>query len=117
MPTEIEWRGIEEIERNLNFVSDHIHQKCLLVAAYFAPIVESEARSNAIWTDRTGNARQGLTGLVNDMSNTMVELYLTHKMSYGKWLEIANSGRYAIILPTLETNYDKIFKMLEQVLK
>jgi hypothetical protein len=85
------------------------------VAEYFAPIVESYAKDNAPWIDRTGNARQGLTGSVQDISQTVVHLYLSHKMDYGVYLELKHSGRYAIILPTLEAHYGEIKKRLDSI--
>ena len=106
-----------EIQAGLKVYRGKIHQASVAVATYFAPVVEAEAKSNAPWTDRTGNARQGLTGFVDDVSATMVYLYLSHRVTYGVFLEIKNSGRYAIILPTLEKHYTAIFQMLQDVFK
>lgn len=117
MATRIEWRGIDEIERNLDVYKKKVHEACLSVANYFAPILEAEAKSNAPWTDRTGNARQGLRGFAQDVSETVVELYLSGKVGYQIYLELKNSGRYAIIMPTIEAHYKPIFDMLQKVLK
>lgn len=106
-----------EIVANLNIYRSKIHQACVAVGNYFAPVVEAEAKANANWTDRTGNARQGLTGFIDDVSVSMVILYLSHRVTYGIFLELSNSGRYAIILPTLENHYKAIFDMLQDVLK
>lgn len=61
----------------------------------------SYARANAPWTDRTGNARQGLKA--KHEKTPMVEhaLIIYHSMPYGIWLEVRWSGRYAIIGPTM----------------
>lgn len=112
----VQWSGIEDIQRNLDVYAQKIHDAMLGVAQYFAPVLETEAKNNAPWTDRTGNARQGLNGFAEDVSATLVEIYLAHKMDYGVWLELKNSGRYAIILPTLENHYSAIFSMLQRVL-
>lgn len=117
MATRIEWRGINEIQRNLDVYRKKVHETCLAVAEYFAPIVEAEAKNNAPWVDRSGNARQGLTGFAEDVSATIVELYLAHKMEYGVWLELKNSARYATIMPTMEAHYKPIFDMLQKALK
>lgn len=106
-----------EIAAGLTAYRAKIHQACVAVGNYFAPVVEAEAKSGASWTDRTGNARQGLTGFVEDVSESMVILYLTHRVTYGIFLELSNSGRYAIILPTLENHYKAIFDMLQEVLR
>jgi hypothetical protein len=64
---------------------------------------ETFARSNAPWIDRTGNARSGLHAEVNivDQGNAF-ELIVAHSVSYGIWLEVRFSGKYAIIQPTVD---------------
>jgi hypothetical protein len=106
-----------EIEVGLRVYRGKIHEACVAVATYFQPILESEAKQNAPWVDRSGLARIGLHSFVDDVSQTMVYLYLAHKMDYGVFLETKHSGRYAIILPTIEAHYRPIFDMLQDVLK
>lgn len=111
----IVWEGVTQINANLDIYARKIHDAMLGVANYFAPVLETEAKNNAPWTDRTGNARQGLSGFAEDVSQTVVEIYLVHRMNYGIWLELKNSGRYAVILPTMEMHYQPIMNMLNQV--
>lgn len=61
----------------------------------------SYARATAPWTDRTGNARNGL--FATHLSEPMVvhQLVTYHTMPYGVWLEVRWSGRYAVIGPTM----------------
>lgn len=63
--------------------------------------LETYAKLNAPWGDRTGAARDGLNASVY-FENGEVVLELAHAVSYGLWLEIKNDGEYAIIMPTLE---------------
>ena len=63
--------------------------------------IEGYARDNAPWTDRTGAARAGLTAQ-GSHSGVELELTLAHTVDYGLWLEVIQSGRFAIIMPTLE---------------
>lgn len=58
-------------------------------------------RANAPWRDRTGDARAGL-GFAIDESFSDFSVTLYHSVHYGVWLEIAMSGDYAIIVPTIE---------------
>lgn len=116
MASSIQWDASEVI-RNLTVYRGKVHQACFKVAQYFEPIVESQAKINARWTDRTGQARLGLTGLAVDVSETIIELYLYGKAPHQIFLELRNSGRYAIILETLEAQYGAIFAMLQDVLK
>lgn len=112
---EIRWTGGGQMLARLQEYDGKVKRALHVVAEYFAPIVESYAKDNAPWTDRTGNARQGLTGSIQDISETVVHLYLSHKMDYGVYLELKNSGRYAIILPTLEAHYAEIKKRLDSI--
>jgi hypothetical protein len=76
---------------------------------------ESFARQNAPWTDRTGNARNGL--FAKHDSVPMVEHRLTvyHTMPYGYWLELRWSGRYAIIGPTIINTAPELAQMVTAV--
>lgn len=65
------------------------------------PRAESIMRSNARWTDQTGNARNGLTATHEAEPLVRHTLVLYHRMPYGVWLEIRWAGRYAIIGPTM----------------
>jgi len=64
---------------------------------------ETFAKNNAPWTDRTGNARSGLHAEVEVIDQGKAfELTVAHTVSYGIWLEVRFSGRYAIIQPTVD---------------
>lgn len=55
-------------------------------------------RTNARWTDNTGAARTGLFAVPNHLRTTH-EILMAYSVTYGIWLEVANSGKYAIITP------------------
>lgn len=78
----------------------------------FADELVDYARSHAPWNDRTGDARLGLESavLLTDDS-LLVELY--HTVEYGIWLEVRWGGRYAIIIPTIETLGPRIFERMQ----
>lgn len=72
------------------------------IARRWAPEIEAYMKAEAPWTDRTGNARQGLHTEVNHMAGVMVEIVLAHGVEYGLWLEIRHAGAYAIVNPSLD---------------
>lgn len=79
--------------------------------------LQNHARENAKWTDRTGHARQRLTGDALIVSNGY-KLRLAHGVDYGKWLELAHEKRFAIIFPTIqEVGTNEIMPGFEQLLK
>lgn len=57
-------------------------------------------KSNAPWTDRTSVARNGLGGVVFK-AGTRWTMNLFGRAPYQIWLEVKNSGKYAIITPTI----------------
>lgn len=68
----------------------------------YESIAESEMKANAPWTDRTGNARNGLAATSGSDGDVHV-LVLYHQVPYGIYLEVKNSGEYAIIMPTVQS--------------
>lgn len=65
-----------------------------------ASMGEARMKTNAPWTDRTTAARSGLHTQVIPGPGQFTIVF-SHSVNYGIWLEIANSGRYQIIMPTI----------------
>ena len=63
--------------------------------------LESQMREDAIWQDRTGAARRGLTAKA-DQADGVVTMTLTSEAPHGFWLEVIQNGRFAILKPTME---------------
>jgi hypothetical protein len=72
-------------------------------------------KQNAVWTDRTSNARQTLWAEAFDFSDVVV-LAFGHGVSYGTFLELANQGRYAIITPAIDYFAPKIWQDAQRLL-
>lgn len=68
-------------------------------AAQLAADMEAFAKQSAPWTDRTTDARQGLSG-EPFAENGIVGASIVHSVPYGIWLENRFDRRYAIIGPT-----------------
>jgi hypothetical protein len=112
------------------------------VANYWGQSIQDEARQNAHWEDRTGNARGGLFFAVDgfglspllgdvtpeakaEMSDVAVEsgsndtliITLAHTVFYGKFLELSNGGRYAIIMSTIEANLGSLERQVQDLFR
>jgi hypothetical protein len=68
-------------------------------------------KEHAPWTDRTTAARNGLHAIPEE-SPGRYEITFSHTVHYGIWLEIANSGRYQIIMPTVRHEGDLLMGRL-----
>jgi len=87
------------------------------IAQYVATQMQNQAKADAPWTDRTGNARTGIFGTSEaDFSSRIVTIYLSHSatLTYPLFLEIGNSGKYAVIMRTMESHYEPLMQMLRE---
>lgn len=78
--------------------------------------VQDAARTNASWTDRTGNARQGLFAKAQSGQRGGHSIVLYHTMPYGIWLEVRWAGKYAIIAPTIQSEGRRIMSNVNKLL-
>jgi len=89
------------LERGLAQFEFKMRDRMMEIAEEVAKDLESHAKSKAPWENRTGAAREGLTAEVQEERDLIV-VQLFHTVDYGVWLEVRWSGKYAIILPTIE---------------
>lgn len=113
----IKWSGNRQMLENVTGYGQRIHQAIRQVADYFQPVLETWAKENAVWTDRSANARQNLHTWVEDVSKDTVTLWLSHGVEYGLWLEVAHQGRYQIIWPAIQVHLEPVRKMLEGIFR
>ena len=83
------------------------HESIMAAGGIYAQEMESYAKQNAPWTDRTGNARRTLFGLntfgSDDAGDSSVYyIGVGGAMPYSPELELRHRGKYAILHPTLE---------------
>jgi len=71
------------------------------VMRFHAPSLEAKAKTDATWTDRTGNARSSLNASVEVLGPSTFALVLAGGVKYQIWLEVRFAGRYAVIMPTI----------------
>lgn len=104
------------LARNIEKYVDKVLVAVMAVAEYMAQKIEDYAKVNASWVDRTGNARKMLRGEVDKIAEDMVVIYLIQGMDYGKWLELCNGGKYAIVMKSLEAHYHEVMAMVRRLL-
>jgi hypothetical protein len=112
----VRWvRPPSELEKAIEQYADRVLTAVTAVAEYSATTMQNEARRNARWTDRTGNARGGLFGLaVRD--GKVIKIVLGHTMYYGLYLETSYGQKYAIIMTTIEAHLPELERMLRDLL-
>lgn len=117
--TGIRWvRPPEGLARAIEQYGDRVLVAVQAVAGRIATQMEGDAKGNAPWTDRTGNARSGLFGTAErDAARKMVVIYLSHgpDIDYGVWLELAHGGSFQIVMPTVERHLPDIHADLQAI--
>lgn len=91
-----------KLNENLRRFPDKVDRAIRATMDYTGIESTGKMKENAPWTDRTTAARNGLH-TVNNFAPPRYELILSHTVPYGIWLEIANSGKYQIIMPTVRS--------------
>lgn len=90
----------DTLRPNLDIADEKAKAAIDIALDYYVVRVINHMRTNARWTDRTTNARNGLLAKrFGDGDGASIVLY--HSVPYGIWLEVRWSGRYAIIGPTM----------------
>lgn len=88
------------VRNNLETYKQQAFRRAFTGAQILAAQNENRAKSQAKWKDRTGQARQTITGSFETDGNVMT-IALAIGADHGIFLEKANGGNYAIIWPTI----------------
>jgi hypothetical protein len=111
----VEFVGLNEMIRAIEDYEQKVLQAVQEVANYIQPVMESYAKQEAPWQDRTSNARQSLHSWVDPVAKDIVDIWLSHGVDYGVYLEQRWQGRWAIVYPTLEAHFEIILQMLQGI--
>jgi hypothetical protein len=112
MASSIEWSG--DLTAKLNQFGPKVKRAMVTAAKFIEPQAEAHMKGNASWTDRTGNARNGLKAETVIETNS-VAILLYHQVPYGVYLETRWSGRYAIINPTIEVFAPQLVQLVGEL--
>ncbi|MCP5097204.1 MAG: hypothetical protein GY943_16780 [Chloroflexi bacterium] len=109
----------EQLRQGIQDYGEQVVAAVMAVAQYIATQAQNDMRTNASWTDRTGNARAGLFSMAEIAANDVVTIYLSHgsTIDYGEDLELNYGMRYAIIVPTMQRILPELERMLNGIFK
>lgn len=107
---QFEWNlNIEDLRNGIAAVDKKAQAAVEMYAKNQAKNLESFAKRNAPWTDRTGMARKSLNAEASKTKNGE-RITLAHGVDYGICLELKNEKRCAIIKPTIELKGQEVLK-------
>ena len=87
-----------------------------LYADTVAKKMETHAKSNKPWVDRTGRAKQSLNSSWKWVGD-VARVELSHGVHYGIYLEFCNERKYSIIRPTIDCISPSAIKGLKNIIK
>lgn len=102
--------------KNAKHLDDKIDRALAGVMKYWDGPVEKYMKLNAPWTDRTTNARNGLSAQYAKLQKFEHAIVLSHAVDYGIYLEGSNDGKYAIIQPTIDVMGPKVIKFCTKLM-
>lgn len=105
----------KNLKSNLKTFRSRMNARVAGIMQYNAPYTTGWLKQNAPWTDRTSAARTGLTTVAFTMGTTH-ELLMAYSVYYGIWLEVANSGRYAVITPAMRIVGKKVMDDMQMLI-
>lgn len=91
----------DSLTHGLTWFKRNVDDEILETVEDFAQECEDYMKAHAPWEDRTGDARDGLSGTPYAKGDVHGVL-LAHGVTYGRFLEFRFGGRDAIVIPTLE---------------
>lgn len=100
----------------LAYAEERCNAAISMYASNAALKLQNYAREHRPWTDRTGHARQRLTG-TSERVPQGYQIALAHGVDYGIWLELAHEKRFAIIQPTIQAESPEILSGFQNLLE
>lgn len=104
------------LEKGINAFMGKSEAAIRMYAETAALSLQNYMRDKAAWTDRTGAARQRLTGNVEKVTSGF-KIVLAHGVNHGMWLELAHEKRFAIIQPTILVKSNEIMEGFDHLLE
>lgn len=93
-------KGFDAVLGNIKALTAEMEKAAIDVAQTTALNMESYAKQNRKWKDRTGHARQGLVGSFHYQKKLYVGCRIYSRVDYAYWLEVIQGGKFAILEET-----------------
>jgi hypothetical protein len=100
------------LRRNVKAFPVTLDRAVTAAVEYQATKAETYMRTRASWTDRTGNARNGLHTSTQHQAMHRHRIICAHGVSYGIWLEVRFSGRYSIVPETVQVQGKELMALI-----
>ncbi len=114
MKARVEWsKSPQDLgQRVIQYGQDLVFEALVAFVKERTSEIAAQMQREAVWTDRTGQARRELRTEVEAAGST-VTLYLISGAPHGQYLELRWGGRYAIVSPTIPRAGVRLFDELK----
>jgi len=109
-------KGAARVLRTVNAYPGRWRAVARRVLEAQAALIEARMKDERQWTDRTGNARANLRCRLFDDGRAL-KLRASHGVPYGKPLEFGHQGRFAILGPTVRSQWPVALKAVAAEVK
>jgi len=103
------------LRNNIKTFGNRLNKNVSAVMDYNSGYATGWLKSKAPWHDDTGAARSGLVAIPFS-AGSKHELLMAYSVTYGIWLEVANSGQWAIITPGMRVIGAKIMNDMQHLI-
>lgn len=106
-----------EVISNMKNLTPKVKKALDVIGHQVGGQMETYAKDNAKWTDRTGAARGGLSYDCK-WQGTVLDISIYHSVDYGLWLEVRNfpiAGRLAILQDARDSQVQDFLNMIKQL--
>ena len=109
-------RGRDVVVRNVTEYGRRYHAVARNVLEEQAQIIEQRMKSEHRWQNQTGEAERNLRCRVYD-NGTTLRVQAAHGVPYGIYLEHAHQGAYAVLQPTVRSQWPTALKAVANAVK
>jgi hypothetical protein len=106
------FEGLSAVLGNLNAAEQRVLQGKALAAEEICQLLQSDAKQQAPFTDRTGNLRNSIKAEIEQVSLDAVTLIFSAGMNYAAYVELRFDKRFAYLLPTLDRNRSRMIEIV-----
>lgn len=106
--------GVDVVLHGLDAWAKGTRAAAVKAAHQIAELLEGYAKENHPWKDESGDTRASIKGQVWDEAEETILITLSAGMEYDVLLELAKSGKWAWLYPTLIANQEKIRYILKK---
>jgi len=113
MPT-TKTTGTDGVLRAMQTYTIQYRSACVGILEDEAEIIKERMQNEHKWENRTGAAEAGLDCQVFDAGGFKIRLVAFHGVPYGRFLETMQGGKFAVLLPTMRSEWPRVLARLRR---